>query len=46
VQIYPAILTDHFGSRRPVPSSRHYVFRSDEALYHFDEIGAKLQAPR
>jgi hypothetical protein len=46
VQIYPAILKDHFGSRRPVPSSRHYVFRSDEALYHFDEIGAKLQAPR
>ena len=46
VQIYPAILKDHFGSRRPVPVSRHYVFRSDAALYQFDDIGTKLEAPR
>lgn len=46
VQIYPAILKDHFGSHRPVPASRHYVFRSDAELYQFDDVGTKLQAPR
>lgn len=44
VQIYPAILKDHFGSRRPVPASRHYVFRSDAELYQFDDVSAKLHA--
>lgn len=43
VQIYPAILRDHFGGRGPLPPSRHYVFESDRALYRFDDITAKLQ---
>lgn len=43
VQIYPAILKDHFGSRQPVPLSRHYIFRSDADLYQFDEVSSKLQ---
>lgn len=44
VQIYPAILRDHFGSRQPMPASRHYMFESDAALYRFEDVGARLAA--
>lgn len=42
VQIYPAILKDHFRSARPLPRSGHYVFESDAALYQFHDISAQL----
>lgn len=42
VQIYPALLRDHFGSPGLIPSSRHYLFRSDAALYQFEDISSKL----
>jgi hypothetical protein len=42
VQIYPAILKDHFRSRQPLPQSRHYVFESDAALYSFLDVSARL----
>ena len=43
VQIYPAILRDHFGSTQALPVSRHYVFASDRELYRFEDVSAKLQ---
>ena len=42
VQIYPAILKDHFGSSKPLPPSGHYVFESDTALYRFHDVGDRL----
>ena len=42
VQIYPAIMRDHFGSSRPLPPSRHYMFRGDDALYEFDDVSKRL----
>src|SRR5690606_15017736 len=45
VQIYPAILRDHFGSGEPLPASRYFMFESDAALYHFVEVGDRLAAP-
>lgn len=42
VQIYPAILRDHFGSRQPLPPSRHYMFGDDSALYRFEEVSGRL----
>jgi hypothetical protein len=42
VQIYPAILHDFFGSARPLPPSRHYIFESDDQLYRFREVSGKL----
>jgi hypothetical protein len=44
VQIYPAILIDHFGSRMPLPPSRHEVFESDHRLYTFRDVSTKLGA--
>jgi Sulfatase. len=44
VQIYPAILRDHFGSRQPLPASRFFVFENDAALYRFEEVGMRLTA--
>lgn len=43
VQIYPAILRDHFGSNAPLPPSRHAIFESDRALYRFTDVSSKLQ---
>ena len=47
VQIYPAILLDYFGSSRPLPPSRHYVFRGKKSLYHFEDVTDMItrQAP-
>ena len=42
VQIYPAILRDHFGSSQPLPPSRHYMFKGDRALYEFEEVSDRL----
>jgi hypothetical protein len=44
VQIYPAVLRDHFGSSRPLPASRYYMFKGDRALYEFEEVGDRLLA--
>ena len=44
VQIYPAILRDHFASERALPQSEHKVFLSDQDLYRFKDVGAKLSA--
>lgn len=44
VQIYPAILHDHFGSRAPLPASRHYMFESDARLYDFRDVSDRLAA--
>lgn len=38
VQIYPAILRDHFGSSRPLPASRHFVFQGRKELYRFNDV--------
>jgi hypothetical protein len=43
VQIYPAILRAHFGSRVPMPPSRHYVFASDRQLYRFYDVTERVQ---
>lgn len=45
VQIYPALLRDHFGSPGPIPPSRHYLFQNDAALYQFEDISSKLPPP-
>ena len=45
VQIYPSILRDDFGSKRPLPPSRHFIFESDEQLYTFREVSRKLAQP-
>ena len=42
VQIYPAILRDHFGRRQPLPPSRHEVFVSDWRLYTFRDVSRSL----
>lgn len=42
VQIYPAILNDNFGGRRPLPHGRHQLFESDSDLYRFHDVAAKL----
>jgi hypothetical protein len=42
VQIYPSILHDYFGSKRPLPPSRHFIFESDRQLYTFREVSGKL----
>jgi hypothetical protein len=42
VQIYPAILKDHFGSEAPLPADSHEVFESDVELYRFHNVGSKL----
>ncbi|SEH19723.1 Sulfatase [Sphingopyxis sp. YR583] len=44
VQIYPAILRDHFGSTQPLPPSRHYMFKGDSALYDFEDVSDRLAA--
>lgn len=44
VQIYPAILRDHFGSTHPVPASRYFMFKGDRALYDFEDVGDRLPA--
>jgi hypothetical protein len=44
VQIYPAILRDHFGGGRPLPPSRHEVFESDSRLYTFHDVARRLLA--
>lgn len=44
VQIYPAILHDHFGSRQALPPSRHYVCKGERALYAFEEVSDRLAA--
>jgi hypothetical protein len=44
LQIYPAILKEHFGSRRPLPEARYYLFESDAQLYRFKEVTDRLQA--
>jgi hypothetical protein len=43
VQIYPAILKDHFGGRQPLPESRHEVFESDARLYTFHDVDRSLR---
>ena len=43
VQIYPAILRDHFGSSAPLPPSRHAIFETDRALYRYTDVSSKLQ---
>ncbi|MCY7338714.1 MAG: hypothetical protein LH465_01970 [Sphingomonas bacterium] len=43
VQIYPAILRDHFGSSAELPPSRHAIFESDNALYRFTDVSEKLK---
>lgn len=45
VQIYPAILRDHFGSTKPLPPSRHYVFEDDGQLYRFRHVSRELGEP-
>ena len=45
VQIYPAILKDHFGSNAALPSNSHFVFEDDRRLYHFRRVSAKLATP-
>ena len=42
VQIYPAILTENFGNRRPITPSRHHVFESDGRLYTFHDVESTL----
>jgi hypothetical protein len=42
VQIYPAIMRDHFASRANLPSSRNYLFLSDSKLYTFEEVTDRL----
>lgn len=42
VQIYPAMLRDYFGSDGALPQSTHSVFRDDDALYDFVDIGTRL----
>jgi hypothetical protein len=45
VAIYPALMREHFGERRPMPVSRHRVFANDRALYTFKDVAPALQAP-
>lgn len=45
VQIYPAILHDYFQSPASIPPSRSFVYKSEEALYQFEEVSARLQPP-
>ncbi len=45
VQIYPAILKDNFGSKRPLPPASHEVFESDAELYRFHDVALKLGVP-
>jgi hypothetical protein len=42
VQIYPAILREHFGGRRPLTPSHHEVFESDGRLYTFHDVEPTL----
>ena len=42
VQIYPALLRDHFGTLRQLPPSRNYVFVGDNALYQFEDVTDRL----
>lgn len=44
VQIYPAVLKDSFGSRRPLPAATHQVFEGDLQLYRFRDVGQQLAA--
>lgn len=46
VQIYPALLRDYFGYMRHLPPSRHYLFRSDDELYHFEDVTVRLVGNR
>lgn len=43
VQIYPALLQDHFGSKQPLPPSRHYLYIKDSERYNFADIGPRLK---
>ncbi len=43
VQIYPALLRDHFGSSQPLPKSEHLVFEADDELYQWEDISAALK---
>lgn len=43
VQIYPALLRNHFGSRKALPPSCHQVFVSDRELYRFADVGDELE---
>ena len=45
VQIYPAMLAEHFGSRATLPPSEHFLFESDTELYHFEEVTDRLKSP-
>jgi hypothetical protein len=42
VQIYPAILRDHFGSKKPLPASRYLIFEDDQQLYRFRDVSKQL----
>lgn len=42
VQIYPAILKDHFEGGQPLPPSSHEVFESDRRLYTFHDVSRSL----
>ena len=42
VQIYPAIMRDHFGSSESLTPSQHYLFKGDAALYEFEEVTSRL----
>lgn len=42
VQIYPAVLAENFGSRRPIATSHHEVFESDGRLYTFHDVESTL----
>lgn len=44
LQIYSAILNEHFSSRAPLPKSGYYVFESDAQLYRFQNVTGRLQA--
>ncbi|HVF37333.1 MAG TPA: sulfatase-like hydrolase/transferase [Sphingomicrobium sp.] len=42
VQIYPAVLLEHFGSAAQLPPSRHFVFQSDAQIYRFHDVTTRF----
>lgn len=42
VEIYPSILAEHFGSKAPLPPSRHFLFVGDDQLYRFQDVTDRL----
>ncbi len=43
VQIYPAVLNDHFGRNSALPRSTHEVYESEKQLYRFRDVAARLR---